>query len=126
MNKQLLRGLAVLILLIQPLNAANMSREAAITDNGGGGRNGGNWRPGGFPMAQAIRICQNSVTSRLNRLGYPRVNFGRTVPDNNPGRNDRVTGFVSGKRGYETTLFSFSCSVDFRSGTVRSVDVRRR
>ncbi|HUE20559.1 MAG TPA: hypothetical protein VMQ86_02695 [Bryobacteraceae bacterium] len=82
--------------------------------------------PGGFPMAKAIRICQDSVTNRLNRDGYPYVTFERTIPDDNPGRNDWVIGTVSGRRGFETSRFSFSCSVDFSSGRVRSVDVRRR
>jgi hypothetical protein len=87
-----------------------------------GPRDGG----GGFPMARAIQICQDSVTNRLNRDGYSYVTFERTIPDNNPGRNDWVNGRVSAKRGFETTRFSFSCSVDFRSGRVRSVDVNRR
>jgi hypothetical protein len=82
--------------------------------------------PGGFPMARAIRICQDSVTNRLNRDGYQYVNFERTIPNNNPGRNDWVIGKVSGKRGFETRWFSYSCSVDFSSGRVRSVDVRPR
>jgi len=82
--------------------------------------------PGGFPIAQAIRACQDSVTNRLNRDGYPYVTFERTIPDNNPGRHDWITGLVSGRRGFETTRFSFSCSVDSRSGMVRSVDVSRR
>jgi hypothetical protein len=77
-------------------------------------------------MARAIQICQDSVTDRLNRDGYSYVTFERTIPDNNPGRNDRVNGRVSAKRGFETTRFSFSCSVDFRSGRVRSVNVNRR
>jgi hypothetical protein len=97
----------------------------------GGGGGGGGWAPGpphggGFPMAKAIQICQDSVTDRLNRDGYSYVNFERTIPDNNPGRNDWVTGRVSAKRGFGATRFSFSCSVDFRSGRVRSVDVSRR
>jgi hypothetical protein len=75
-------------------------------------------------MARAIRICQDSVTYRLNQNGYPNVNFERTIPDNNPGRHDWVTGTVSGRRGYDTARFSFACSVDFSSGRVRSVDVR--
>jgi hypothetical protein len=82
--------------------------------------------PGGFPMARAIRICQESVTNRLNRDGYPVVTFERTIPDDNPGRHDWVIGTVSGKRGFEITRFSFACSVDFGSGRVRSVDVRPR
>jgi hypothetical protein len=87
-----------------------------------GPRDGG----GGFPMARAIQICQDSVTNRLNRDGYSYVTFERTIPDDNPGRNDWVNGRASAKRGFETTRFWFSCSVDFRSGRVRSVDVNRR
>jgi hypothetical protein len=82
--------------------------------------------PGRFPMAKAIRICQDSVTDRLTRDGYSGVNFERTTPDNNPGRNDWVIGRVTAERGFGTKRFSFSCSVDFSSGKVRSVDVRRR
>jgi hypothetical protein len=82
--------------------------------------------PGGFPTARAIRMCQDSVTTRLNRDGYHYVNFDRTSPVDNPGRHDRINGTASGKRGFGTTWFSFSCSVDFSSGRVRSVDVWRR
>jgi hypothetical protein len=76
-------------------------------------------------MATAIRICQDAVTSRLNRDGYSYVTFDRTIPNNGPGNNDWVIGTVRGRRGREVTLFSFSCSADFSSGRVRSVDVRR-
>jgi hypothetical protein len=82
--------------------------------------------PGRFPMAKAIRICQDSVTDRLTRDGYSAINFQQTIPDNNPGRNDWVIGRVTGDRGFGTKRFSFSCSVDFSSGRVRSVDVHRR
>ena len=81
---------------------------------------------GGFPITRAIQICQDSVTNRLNRDGYSYVTFERTIPDDNPGRNDWVNGRASAKRGFGTTRFWFSCSVDFRSGRVRSVDVNRR
>jgi hypothetical protein len=82
--------------------------------------------PGTFPPAKAIRICQDAVTHRLSNSGYRFVTIERAVPDNNPGRNDRVIGTARGKRGFENVVFSFSCSVDFRSGTLRSVDVQRR
>ncbi len=82
--------------------------------------------PGRVPMAKAIRICQDSVTNRLTRDGYSAISFERTTPDDNPGRNDWVIGRVTGQRGSGTKRFSFSCSVDFSSGKVRSVDVRRR
>jgi hypothetical protein len=125
-------------------------RAVIYINDGKGGRGGytfdlwwrrsgrGDWAPGpahptpgpwpgsgGFPMAKAIQICQDSVTNRLNRDGYSYVTFERTIPDNNPGRRDWITGTVSGKRRFENTRFSFSCSVDFGSGKVRSFDVRR-
>lgn len=107
-----------------------------------GGPVGGGWTPGppppspghwpgprpspeGFPMARTIRVCQDSVTSRLNRHGYQYVTFENTLPVNNPGRNDWVTGRANGTRGFGTTRFSFSCSVDFDSGRVHSVHVHR-
>jgi hypothetical protein len=80
----------------------------------------------GFPMSRAIRTCQDSVVNRLNRDGYRYVTFERTIPDNGPGRNDWVVGRATAKRGMRTDWFSFSCSVDFRAGRVRSVTVRRR
>jgi hypothetical protein len=85
----------------------------------------GPWE-GGSSMQTAIRTCQSSVTDRLNRRGYQYVNFEQTVPYNQPRPDDRVTGSVTGTRGFGTTRFEFSCSADFRSGTVRSVGVRRR
>jgi hypothetical protein len=96
------------------------------------GASGGGWSPGpppdrgpgrgGFPMA--MRACQDSVTANLNQQGYPYVNFTGTTPDDNPGRHDWVTGSVTATRRFGSSMFTFSCSVDFNSGRVRSVDVR--
>ena len=77
-------------------------------------------------MAKAIQRCQDAVTDRLNRDGYPNITFDRIVPDSNPGRNDWVIGSVTGRRSWETTRFAFSCSVDFNTGRIRTVDVSRR
>ena len=96
---------------------------------------GGGWAPGppsghwpgpGGSMGRAMEACQDSVTNRLNGDGYRYVTFDRMMPADNSGRNDWITGRASGTRDFRTTHFSFSCSVDFRSGTVRWVDVRRR
>jgi hypothetical protein len=81
---------------------------------------------GGSPVARTVQLCQDAVTDRLNRDGYPYVTFERTTLDNNPGRRDWVSGAVSGRRGFDVNRFSFACSVDFNSGRVRSVDIRRR
>jgi hypothetical protein len=86
--------------------------------NGGGGR---------FTAAQAIRVCQENVLSRLNRDGYQNINFEQVVPDNNPGRNDWIVGTaIAGRGNRRAERFNFSCSVDFSSGRVRSVDLQRR
>jgi hypothetical protein len=81
---------------------------------------------GGFPMARVIRTCQDSVTDRLNQRGYQYVRFESTMPVDNPGRHDWINGTANARRGFGTDWFSFSCSVDFSSGKVHSVDVRRR
>jgi len=101
--------------------------------------NGGNWPSGpaplppergtgpiGLPTGRAVQSCHDSVSGRLNRSGYQYVTFTRTIPENTPGWPESVTGTVSGRRGRNTQWFTFSCSVDFRSGTVRSVDLRPR
>jgi len=99
------------------------------------GSAGPGWTPGpppgrgpwqGFPSAKAVQACQDAVTDRLNQYGFPTISFARTVPDSNPGPNGRVTGTATGRRRSVSTLFSFSCSVDFASGRVRSVDVQRQ
>ena len=86
----------------------------------------GHWPGPGGGLARAMEACQDSVTHRLNGDGYRYVAFDRMMPADNPGRNDWITGRATGTRDFRTTHFSFSCSVDYRSGTVRWVDVRRR
>src|SRR5271156_1496464 len=82
---------------------------------------------GAFVVAFVVAmVAITQPVFATTRDGYRYLTFDRTTPDNNPGRNDWVIGTVSGQRGYGSTRFSFSCSIDFRSGTVRSVDVRKR
>jgi hypothetical protein len=124
-------GRAVVQIYDPQAGRANYTFDLEWQGRGGGGWNPepgprGPWHgPGGFPMG-AIRACQDSVTDRLNRDGYSYITFDRTVPDNQPDRNGLVSGRVSAQRAFRTTWFGFSCSVDFRSGWVRSVDVSRR
>jgi len=81
---------------------------------------------GGYGMDQARAACQAAVTARLHRDGYQSVSFDRVVPQNNPGRNDWITGKATARRRLDSARFSFSCSVDFGSGRIRSVDVARQ
>ncbi|MGJ5815617.1 hypothetical protein [Paludibaculum fermentans] len=104
---------------------------SAQIDNGGGRRDGryynenGRWNAGG--TAEAIRVCQSEVARRMQSDGFRNVSFSDVAPDNNPGRNDFVTGRAVGRQGWRgNTKFRFSCSVDLASGQVRSAEVTRR
>jgi hypothetical protein len=75
---------------------------------------------------QAFSVCEREVERRVRQDGYNRVDFLSTRMDDNPGRRDWVTGSVRAMRGNSRgETFTYSCSVDFNNGTVRSVDVRR-
>jgi hypothetical protein len=79
-----------------------------------------------FTTEQAIRACQDWVREQAGRrLGTSQIDFRRTVMDDKPGRNDWVLGnFAVARRGDRQDFYSFSCSVDFDSGRVRSADFR--
>jgi hypothetical protein len=81
---------------------------------------------GGDTTGGSIELCQDTVTNRLNRDGYPYVAFERAIPDRSPGREDRIVGVVNGRRGFEVTWFSFSCSVDFWSHRIQSLDMQQQ
>lgn len=81
---------------------------------------------GGGAIRHAIRSCQEAVTDRLNRDGYGHITFAHTAPDPHPGPNDWITGFASASRRGDTRNFRFSCSMDFQTGKIRFIDVRRR
>jgi hypothetical protein len=97
-------------------------RSAAIDPIDGGGFGG----RGGGGANRAFETCQRAVEERVRRDGFGRVEFTGTRTDDQPGRNDWVLGSVRAYRGPNFESFEFSCSVDLRSGEVRSVDVRRR
>jgi len=82
--------------------------------------------PNGIPVAAAIRTCQDSVTDEISRRGYSYVGFDRIAFDKAVDRVDWISGAANGKKGFIPERFSFTCSVDSRSGIVRSLDVSRR
>jgi len=85
----------------------------------GGGYGRGNERA-------AIDNCQAAVVDRMQRDGYSRIEFPSIRIDDQPGRNDWVVGTVRAERPRGSDLLNFSCSVNLRDGSVRSVDVTRR
>ncbi len=80
-----------------------------------------------FTVAQAINTCQDAVRETIgSQYRYREVDFREGRLDDRPGRNDFIIGEAVGRRGNSFTNFTYFCRVDFSSGRVRSVDVKRR
>ena len=95
---------------------------------GGGSYGGGGGYDNGprFDQGMAIRGCQDAVRDRAYRdYGYRDVDVRDAQFDAGRGR-EWITGTFEGRRGPGRELFSFSCSVDLRTGQIRNVDVVRR
>ncbi len=94
----------------------------------GGGRDDRDMRNVRPRMAvdDAVRMCQSYVREQAaNRFRAYDVTFRRTALDDQPGRNDWVTGFFEARlRGGMVRNYRFSCSVDFNDGNVRSADIQ--
>jgi hypothetical protein len=85
--------------------------------------------PRSFTTEQAVNVCQDSVRRQaLTRFRGRRVEFLNTRIDDNPGRNDWVVGVIDVIRGRDMSegRYQFSCSVNFDSGQVRSVQIDPR
>jgi len=86
----------------------------------------GNFGGGPNARVRALETCQAAVEQRIRRDGYRNVDIGSIRMDDQPGRNDWVVGNARAERGPNFASYNFSCSVDLRSGDVRTVNVRRR
>ena len=81
-----------------------------------------------FTTEQAVSVCQDSIRRQADdRYRGRRVEFVNTRIDDNPGRNDWVVGVIDVFRGRDffEGRYSFSCSVNFDTGQVRSADIER-
>jgi hypothetical protein len=78
-----------------------------------------------FTTEQAVQSCQDAVRRQASeRFHTENIAFRKTALDDNPGRQDWVTGLVDVRRGDERdALFRFSCSVNFATGELRSVQI---
>ena len=115
-----------------PINPGNGSK------NGGGGfgnlsprygngnGNGNNPNRNTSGTEQAIDWCTSAVRDKANRdYNYRNIDITNIGLDNNPGRRDWVVGRFIYRRGLTQDEFEFNCSVDFNSGRVRTVEIRR-
>jgi hypothetical protein len=82
--------------------------------------------PNRFGTDEAVRACQDNVRDQAaRRFNATDVIFRRTRMDDQPGRNDSVTGFFEARsRSGRPRNFQFSCSVNFDNGRVRSADIQ--
>jgi hypothetical protein len=72
--------------------------------------------------AQAARSCERAVQDRVRRDGYQRIAFGKVNSDS----NNRILGTITADNGNTSDVFDFVCTVNGNSGTVRSLEVKRR
>ncbi len=72
--------------------------------------------------AQAMDVCRQSVHDQAtDRFRTPNVDLRNIAADNNPGRQDWITGDLVVRRRFgRDQLYHFSCSVNFDTGVVRS------
>jgi len=90
-----------------------------------GDRNRGGFRR--FTTEQAVSACQDSVRRQaLTTYRGRGIEFRETRLDDQPGRNDWVVGMVDVLRrgNAPEQRMRFSCSVNFDTGQVRSVDIQ--
>ena len=80
---------------------------------------------GGSPN-DAARACQDAVRERVSQqYGFRDIDFRGVNTDDNPGRNDAITGSFDVRRGNDRDTYRFSCSVDLANGRVRGVEISR-
>jgi hypothetical protein len=81
----------------------------------------------GFTTDEAVRVCQQSIMAQATRrFRGADIHFDRTAIDDQPGRQDWVTGAVDVHRGPRGERYGFACSVNFDNGVVRSADLDMR
>jgi hypothetical protein len=78
-----------------------------------------------YTTQQAIEICQDAVKQQAHdRFRTWNIAFRRTNLDNTAGRQDSITGLFDIRRNYDRDeTYSFSCSVNFETGQVKSAQI---
>jgi hypothetical protein len=88
------------------------------------GRSGGG-RARRFTTEQAVQVCESSIRQQAEqRFRTRNIDFRGTSLDDNPGRQDWVMGMFDVRRSVgRAETYSFSCSVNFDTGQVRSAQI---
>jgi hypothetical protein len=120
------RGGRPAVIHIEDRNGGREGYTFEIAWNNGGPQFDRGPIPGGrFTTEQAIRVCQDAARQEaMNRFRTDEVRFDRVNLDDNPGRRDWVVGMMEARpRHGPERRARFSCSVDFATGRVRSVNL---
>ena len=73
-----------------------------------------------------LRACQDTVRQQaVQRFHTSNLQFRRVAMDDNPGRQDWITGTLAVRRGWggREDAYRFSCSVNFDNGRVRTAQI---
>ena len=80
--------------------------------------------PPRFVRRRADMRRQHDPAIADQRFGPNNANLRNVRMDDNPGRNDWVTGFVDVRRRFgRIDSYRFSCSVNFESGRIRNAQI---
>ncbi len=73
---------------------------------------------------EAVRGCEDAAIDRaIERFHAQAVAIRHSALDTAPGRDEWVVGTLETRRGKIWDVYRFSCSVDFRQRSMRSVDL---
>jgi hypothetical protein len=77
-----------------------------------------------YETQEAVLACEDAaIDLAISRYRAQNVVVRRSAIDDGPGRNDWVVGTLEARRGRDWDTYRFSCSVDFRARSMRSVNV---
>ena len=80
--------------------------------------------PRRFTTQEAVSVCQDSVRAQAgDRFRGRRADIIDTRIDDNPGRNDWIIGTLDVRDMNGSERYRFSCSVNFDTGLVRSIQI---
>lgn len=78
-----------------------------------------------YTRHQAVNMCKDAVRQQaMEKFGATPVRFRTVNVASNPGPNDWITGSVRIGRGRDSVRGPFTCSADFSTGSVRSVQLQ--
>ena len=77
-----------------------------------------------FMPEEALRACEDAaIDHALERYHAQAVTIRKSAIDDAPGRNEWVVGTLETRRGKDWDTFHFTCNADFRTRSIRSVNL---